>query len=210
MRKEIFLPLLLAIFVSLAIYSSCRAGVILAQNAGDVEDRLHETREKRQEIIDRQKIKRENLKERKQDVREKIATRQAEVKQRVVEKIKNVFSKILRRLNAALARLDKIAQRIAARIDKLNARGVDTSAAQSALLAAETKGSAAAVAIENAQAQIDAIDPSSASVRDAVHSARNAVASAKGALKEYHKALVEAIKKLKSAADLREGTESAD
>lgn len=210
MRKEIFLPLLLAIFVSLALYSSCTAGVILAQNPAGFEDRLHEIRQKRQEILERQKDKRENLEERKQDIREKIATKQAELRARSVEKIKSVFSKILNRLNAALARLDKIAQRIATRIDKLNERGVDTSAAQAALLAAETKGSVAAVAIDNAQAQIDAIDPASSTVKDAVHAARNAVSSAKGALKEYHKVLVEAIRKLKSAADLREGTESAD
>ena len=109
-----------------------------------------------------------------------------------------------------MARLDKIAQRIATRIDKLKARGVDTSSAESALLAAETKGLAAAAAIENAQAQIDAIDPTSASVRDAVHSARDAIGSAKKAVGEYHKALVSAIRNLKAAHDLREGTESAE
>src|SRR3989344_2830871 len=203
MRREIFLPFFLAFLVSLAIYSSCAAGLVFAQSGETVNGRLENVRERRQEILERQREKRE-------DVREKIATKQAQLRERTVLKVKSVFSKILRRYNAALARLDKIAGKIATRIDKLKARGVDTSAAEAALLNAESKGSAAAVAIDSAQAQIDAIDPSSLTVKDAVHVARNAIGDAKRALREYHKALVNAITKLKSSRDLREGTQSAN
>lgn len=210
MRKEIFFPLLLAVFISASVISSCAASLVFAEDTMRVEERLDKVRERRHEIIDRQKEKRENTQERRQDVREKIATKQAQLREISVEKIKSVFSKILQRLNAALARLDNIAKRIATRIDKLKARGVDTASAEAALLNAESKGSAAAVAIENAQAQIDAIDPSSTTVKDAVHSAKNAIGGAKQALKSYHKALVEAIKNLKAAHDLREETGSAE
>ena len=214
MRKEIFLPFLLAFLVSLTVYSLCSAGLVFAQNGETVSGRLENVRQKRQEILERQREKRqdisENIQQRRQDIREKIATKQAQLRERAVSRIKSVFSKILRRYNAALIRLDKIAGRIATRIDKLKARGVDTSAAEAALLNAESKGSAAAVAIDNAQAQIDAIDPSSLTVKDAVHVARNAISDAKRALREYHKALVDAITKLKASRDLREGTQSAN
>ncbi|OGD98133.1 hypothetical protein A3A49_01625 [Candidatus Curtissbacteria bacterium RIFCSPLOWO2_01_FULL_38_11b] len=214
MRREIILPFFLAFLASLTIYSLCSAGLVFAQTGETVQDRLENVRENRLEILGRQKQKRENIRENvqetRQDIREKVATKQAELRAKVVERIKNVFSKILRRLNAALVRLDKIAQRVATRIDKLKARGVDTSAAEAALLNAEGKGSAAAVSIENAQVQIEVIDPTSSTVRDAVHAARAAVGGAKDALKAYHKALVLAIRELKSAHDLREGTESAE
>src|SRR3990167_6924562 len=192
MRREIFLPFFLAFLVSLAIYSSCAAGLVFAQSGETVNGRLENVRERRQEILERQREKREsvreNIQQRRQDVREKIATKQAQLRERTVLKVKSVFSKILRRYNAALARLDKIAGKIATRIDKLKARGVDTSAAEAALLNAEGKGSAAAVSIENAQVQIEVIDPTSSTVRDAVHAARAAVGGAKDALKAYHKA----------------------
>ena len=214
MRREIILPFFLAFLASLTIYSLCSAGLVFAQTGETVQDRLENVRENRLEILGRQKQKRENIRENvqetRQDIREKVATKQAELRAKVVERIKNVFSKILRRLNAALVRLDKIAQRVATRIDKLKARGVDTSAAEAALLNAEGKGSAAAVSIENAQVQIEVIDPTSSTVRDAVHAARAAVGGAKDALKAYHKALVLAIRELKSAHDLREGTERAE
>ena len=165
--------------------------------------RLEELREKRDEKIG-------ELREKRAELKERIATRQAELRLRVIERIKKVFSKILARLEAALARLDKIEQRIATRIDKLKDKGVDTIAAEQQLEEAESMGAAAAQAIDDAQAAIDAIDPESSTVRDGVHAARDAQRGAKQALKNYHKALVEAIRELKAARELREATEDAD
>jgi len=215
MKKELFVPLLIAIFVSAIAISLCLASAVYAQSpiGSNVENRLQDMREKRQQAIYNREQKMDELRQRQEEkrggVEERLATREAQIKERTVSRIKHVFANILNRFNAALARLDKIAQRIATRIDKLKAKGVDTSAAEAALLRAEQKGSAAALAIANAKTQIAAID-TSLPVKDAVHSAINSVRDAKKALKDYHKALVEAIRQLKAANALREGTESAN
>ena len=170
-------------------------------------DKLREERiERRQNLIERHK----QLQKRRQESREKIATKTAEVRKRVVARIKTVFLKILGRYEAALARLDKIVQRIASRIDKLKARGVDTSQAEAALVSAEGLGANAAQSIEDAKLKVDAIDPESASVKDAVMTAKDAVKSAKQALKDYHQGLVKAIRLLKASSDLRSTEESGE
>ena len=174
------------------------------------EDRLKELRVDRQRKLEELKEKQQELLQKRQDLKEKISTRQAELRQRTVARIKSVFTKILKRYNAALARLDKIAERIATRIDKLKARGVDTTTAQAKLTEAEGLGTAAAQAIADAQAQVSAIDENSATVKDAVHTATTAMKSAKRALFDYHKGLVAAIRELKAAAALKEGTRSAE
>lgn len=177
-------------------------------------DRLSDLRELRQEKLDqireRHEERREEARQRKAEVKERVATRQAEARQKVIERIKKVFAKILKRFEAALTRLDRLAERIASRIDKLGDRGVDTSAAEKELTEAETFGAAAAQAIVDAGAAIEAIDSDNSTVRDAVHAARDEMRSAKQALKNYHKALVEAIRELKAARALREATEDAD
>lgn len=215
MKRELFVPFLLAIFVSASVVSLCSASLIYAQGTttNSVENRLQEMREKRQQILQNREQKMDELRQRQEEKRdqlkERLATREAQIRERTVNRIKQVFVNILKRFNAALGRLDKIAQRIASRIDKLKAKGVNTAGAEAALVSAEQKGSAAALAISNAKSQIDAVDASS-SVRDAVHSAVNATRDAKQALKDYHKALVEAIRQLKAANALREGSESAN
>lgn len=216
MKKELFLPFLLAIFVSASVVSLCSASLIYAQGTttNSVENRLQEMREKRAQVIQNREQKMDELRQRQEERRdqviERLATREAQIRERTVSRIKHVFANILNRFNAALGRLDKIAQRIASRIDKLKAKGVNTAGAEAALASAEQKGSAAALAISNAKSQIEAVDASSSSVRDAVHSAVNATRDAKQALKDYHKALVEALRQLKAANALREGTESAN
>ena len=212
MKKEILAPLLFAILFSASIVSLCTAGLVFAEGPGSSVERLDGLRERRMQVIQNHEQKMENLlKKQEQRIvnkQEKAATRESQLKERTVGRFKQVFGNILKRFNAALSRLDKIAQRIATRIDKLKAKGVNTAGAEAALAAAESKGSAAALAIEQAKSQIGAID-SSSSVKDAVHTAINAVRDAKLALKDYHKALVEAIRQLKAANALREGTESA-
>jgi len=205
-----FIPLILAIFIGAAAISLCSASAVRAEGLPRVEQRLEKMREHRQELVENRHQKQggvaAKIQEKREDFKQRSASKQAELKGKVVEKIKKVFLRILDRLNTAIKRLDKIADRIASRIDKLKAKGVNTSGAEAALLAAESKGSAAAVAIDNAKSQIDAIDAASSSVPDTVHTARNAVRDAKQALKDYHKSLVETIKLLKAARALREAT----
>ena len=179
-------------------------------NFNRFEDRLRELSEDRQKKLERLQEKQQELKGKRQDLKEKIATKQAELRQRTVARIKSVFTRILKRYNAALARLDKIADRIATRIDKLNARGVNTSAASARLTEAEGLATTAAQAIADAQAQVSAIDENSATVKDAVHTAVAAMRSTKKALCDYHKGLVAAIRELKAAAALKEGTGGAN
>lgn len=189
------------------ITGASSAGATIDSDLPNFRDRLSDLRELRQEKLDQIRARYE---ERREEIKEKVATRQAEARQRVVERIKKVFAKILKRFEAALTRLDRLAERIATRIDKLKDKGVDTTVAENKLAEAEAFGSAAAQAIVDSQAAIDAIDSSSTTVRDAVGAARDTVRGAKRALKNYHKALVEAIRELKAARDLREATEDAD
>jgi len=181
--------------------------------AGRVGDRLEELREQREESREINQQKLEEIKQRilqkRNEIAQKVATRQAENRERVVTRIKEVFGNILDRFNAALERLDKIAQRIASRIDKLNEKGVDTGKAEQELTEAETLGLEAENAIASASAQIEAIDTSNSSVKEAVSKSRTALKSAKVALFAYHKGLVEAIRELKASGQLRNATESA-
>lgn len=179
-------------------------------NRTTFQDRFEKLRERRIERIENLQKKHEQLLQRRQETREKIATKTAEIRKQTVSRIKSVFLKILKRYEAALARLDKIAQRIASRIDKLKERGVDTSQAEAALVSAESLGANAAQAIEDAKLKVDAIDPESASVKDAVITAKDAVKSAKQALKDYHQGLVGAIRLLKASSDLRSTEESGE
>ena len=208
MRKTL-LSVILAIF--LCVWS---VGAVLAQStntsATNAQEKLQELRLNREELKKQNQERQEQRITVRDDFKERVATKQAEVKQRVVEKIKTIFTKILERLNAALARLDKIAERIASRIDKLKAKGINTAVAEAKLAEAEKLGAAAATAIDSAQAQINAIDSSSTNVREALHAAQEAIRSARKALFDYHKALVTAIRELKAAATLREGTSEAD
>ena len=179
------------------------------QEQESFQQKLEKLRERRIEQRENLQRKHEQLLQRRQETREKIATKTAEIRKRVVSRIKTVFSNILRRYEAALTRLDKIAQRIASRIDKLKERGVDTTEAEAALVAAESLGANAAQAIEDAKLKVDSIDPESTTVKDAVMTAKDAVKSAKQALKDYHQGLVGAIRLLKASSDLR-STEGND
>jgi len=78
------------------------------------------------------------------------------------------------------------------------------------LVAAESLGATASSAIDNAKLKVDAIDPESTSVKDAVMTAKDAVKSAKQALKDYHQGLVKAIRLLKASSDLRSTEESGE
>lgn len=198
--KRSALPILLGLFLFALSISP-----VFAQNAvpgaGVVSSQLEQLREKRHEF-----------REFKKDARERVgigkaASGAAGLRQKAVEAIKTAFENILSRFDAALLRLDKIANRIAARIDKLNSKGVDTSAAKAALLNAEKSGAAAKQAIDKAKSDVSAIDTTS-TVKDAVHSAVASVKAAKGSLMSYQKALVLAVRNLKAASGLREGSES--
>lgn len=180
------------------------------QDGTSFHEKLDKLRQRRLEQRENLQERHEQLKQRRQEAKEKIATKTAEIRKRVVSRIKSVFLKILSRYEAALARLDKIAQRIASRIDKLKERGVDTKEAEAALVSAESLGANAAQAIEDAKLKVDAIDPESSSVKDAVITAKDAVKNAKQALKDYHKGLVGAIRLLKASSDLRSTEESGE
>lgn len=204
--RFLFLPIFLlffSIFTQTSLFAE--GGTTVTFN---VKDRLEQLREKRQEklekLADKRQEKIDKLESKRAEIKDKSASREAGIKQRIVEKIKKVFTKILERLQAALERLDNLAVRIATRIDKLNEKGVDTSKAETELAEAESLGAFAAQSIADAQAAVDAIDPQSTSVRDAVGLAKEAVRSAKETLSAYHKALVEALRELKAAAALRE------
>jgi len=214
MRRFIF-----AIFLAFLLFFSA-SNILYAQIDGssspDSQDqesfqgKLDKLRERRIDRKQNLEERHEKLQQNRQETREKIATKTAEIRKRVISKIKSVFLKILRRHEAALARLDKIAERIASRIDKLKERGVDTTEAETALVLTESLGAAASSAIDNAKLKVDAIDPESASVKDAVMTAKDAVKGAKQALKDYHKGLVGAIRLLKASSDLRSTEESGE
>jgi hypothetical protein len=159
--------------------------------------------------------KREDFREVKQDIKSrvgltgKVASEAAGLRQKTVSGIKVVFENILSRFDAALLRLDKIANRIASRFDKLSAGGVNTSVAQAALLNAENLGASAKKSIDKAKSNVAAIDASSTTVRDAVHTAVASVKEAKVALQAYQKSLVSALKNLKAVNNSKEGSSGA-
>ncbi|OGD88472.1 hypothetical protein A3J17_01495 [Candidatus Curtissbacteria bacterium RIFCSPLOWO2_02_FULL_40_11] len=172
--------------------------------------RLEVLREKRDEAKQRFEDKREEIRAKQDTARDKVEEKLEIAKQKIAERIQKILAIIIRRLNAALTRLDKIAERIASRIDKLQEKGVDTSAAEAQLAEAEALGAAASLAISDAVAALESIDTTDTSVREAMHEAKAAIGEAKDALKAYHKGLVEAIRELKAASNLREGTGEAD
>ena len=197
----IFLAFLLFFPVSNILYAQTDDSSSLnTQDQESFQERLDKLRERRIDGRENLQKKHEQLQQRRQETREKIATKTAEIRKQVVSRIKSVFLKILRRYEAALARLDKIAERLASRIDKLKTRGVDTSQAEEASVVAESLGLKASVAIDEAKLKVDAIDPESASVKDAVMTAKDAVKSAKQALKDYHRGLANTIVLLKASA----------
>lgn len=136
--------------------------------------------------------------------REQEASKQAEVKAKVQENLTKRLSNTKRHLNLYLERLDKIAAKIASRIVKFKAKGVDTTKAEAKLAEAKILGSSAKIAIDKA-----VLDIGSATDKASVDNAINSVKAAKTALFNYHKGLVFALRELKSAANLREGSGSA-
>lgn len=203
MRKPALLILLAA---SLFIFS---LSPVLAQSTssgepGGIRTRLELLREKREQFRETKQSVKSRI-----GINSKIASGAAGLRQKTVDGIKAAFENILSRFDAALLRLDNIANRMATRIDKLKAKGVDTVAAQAALVQAETAGANAKQAIDKAKLDIRAIDASSTTVKDVVHSAVNSVKAAKAALKSYQVALVLALRNLKSAQGLREGSTGA-
>jgi len=210
MKRFLFIAIPFLVF-SLSVFAPVYAHDVLG-NQDSAHVRLEMLREKRQEKLDQlaneRQEKLQKLQQKKDELREKIATKQAELRTRTVSRIKEVFLKILQRMETALGRLDKVADRIATRIDKLKAEGVDTTAAETQLAEAEQLGSDAGAAIDSAQGAVEAIDPDSSTVRDAVMSAKEAIMGAKQALKNYHKALMETVRELKLAKDSGEGSDS--
>lgn len=143
--------------------------------------------------------------ERREEMREKMAERRSEILKRIAERM-------VKHMELAIERMEKIATRIDARIAKLKERGVNTAASEALLATAREKLNAAGAAVANAKAEManalavadvdadgdgkmDKVDPGK-KVREFLTTARNAV-------KDAHRALVEAIKSLKSSAELR-------
>lgn len=174
----------------------------VAQRLGHVEE-LHE---RTQELREQKKLE---ISEHQATKRAEIASKVADLRSRVIENIKKVFTRILDRTMAALNRLNKIVDRINSRIAKLKSKGVNTSAAETALANCNNNQKVAAVAaIADAKTKVAAINPASTNVRDAVHTANSSVRAAKRALHEYHKCLVEVTRMLKAASP-KEATGSA-
>lgn len=143
--------------------------------------------------------------ERREEMQEKMAERRSEILKRIAERM-------IKHLELAIERMEKIAERVDSRIAKLKERGVNTAASEALLTTAREKITAAKTAVANAKAEManalavadvdadgdgkmDKVDPGK-KVRDFLATARNAV-------KDAHRALVEAIKSLKSSAELR-------
>lgn len=178
----------------------------VAEHQEEVQEHVQGLRNRSQELREQRRAERT---ERQATRRAEIASKVAELRTRVIEHIKKVFSRILDRTMAALDRLNKIVDRINSRIAKLKSKGVNTSAAETALANCNNNQKVAAVAaIADAKAKVAAIDSSSANVRDAVHTANSAMRAAKRALHEYHKCLVEVTRMLKAASP-KEATGSA-
>jgi len=206
-----FRTLILTAFIFSMVVTPAIAHADDEDGIDNAQHRLEDQREKRDEVRQRQQDRREEIGQKREEARSNRAEEKLEIaKQKIAERIKKIFAVILRRLNAALVRLDRIAERVATRIDKLNERGVNTTAAEEALVSAEVLGARAAQAVGQASAAVEAIDTTDLSVREAMHAAKDAIGVAKDALKAYHKGLVAAIRELKASAALREATEGAE
>ena len=142
------------------------------------------------------------------EVKEKVASRRAGVQARQVQHIKDIFGKILTRYEAALNRFEKFFTRIDSRIAKLKAKGVDTSKAETALVAARAQYEVAKAAVADAKAKIAAIDPATTK-REAIKEAVVTLRTAKREIQRLHKALANTVVELKAAHSLRTATGSA-
>ncbi len=203
MKKSALLILLVVSIFAFSLTPVFAQSTFGEENGG-VRARLEVLREKREEF---RQLK-QNVKSQ-VGLNGKVASEAAGIRQKTVSGIKAVFENILSRFDTALLRLDNIANRIASRLDKLSAGGVNTSAAQAALLNAENLGASAKKSIDKAKSDVAAIDASSATVRDAVHTAVASVRDAKVALQSYHKSLVTALRNLKSLNNSKEGSSGA-
>lgn len=196
MNKKIVVPLIFVVFIlTLLIVPNLGQG-ISAQNPLIAPSKLEETRGGQQIIKDQRKETGEQ------------STRQAQLRQRVIERIKKVFEKILNRFQAALNRLDKISEKIQSRINKLKDKGVDVANVQSMLDSCGAKRSAAEAAIADAKSEVNAIDPGSSTVKQAVKTAVSAIHSVKKAIFNYHKCLVDVTRSLKATS--KEASGEAD
>ncbi|OGZ11551.1 MAG: hypothetical protein A3C93_00930 [Candidatus Lloydbacteria bacterium RIFCSPHIGHO2_02_FULL_54_17] len=144
--------------------------------------------------------------ERKEEMREKMAERRSAILQRIAERM-------IRHMEAAIERMEKIATRIDSRIAKLKERGVNTAASEALLATARQKLAAATTAVESAKgamatalavADVDADGDGKMDKVDPGKTVREFLTTARNAVKDAHRALVEAIKSLKSSAELRD------
>lgn len=182
-------------------------GVVYAENStlGDIRD---QRQEKKSELIEKKQEVKEKKQEVRQTVKDKEASRRAEINQKAKEAVLKRLGNISKHLNAYLKRLDKIASKIENRVAKLKEKGVDTSKAEKELAEARVLGEAAKVAVDKAVGDIGSI-PESADIKTLLEGIKSSIKSAKDALFAYHKGLVEAVRELKAAKELREGSAGA-
>ncbi|KKU79691.1 MAG: hypothetical protein UY04_C0004G0020 [Parcubacteria group bacterium GW2011_GWA2_47_7] len=141
------------------------------------------------------------------EVKDRVEERKAEMKQRAQERrseiLKRMADKMVGRIEAAITRLSKLADRVDSRIAKLKEKGIDTSAAEGAIIIARTKLTEASTAVSEAKAEVDGAvvnaDASDATTEvDAGKPVREALEKARDAVTLAHKALVDAVKALKA------------
>lgn len=157
----------------------------------------------------REQVKNET--ENRGELKVKTASVSAELRQKKGGAIKLALSVIVRRLFAANERLDKISDRIQIRINKLKDKGVDVSAAQSALDGCKVKAQSAKSAVADAGSKVNAIDTSSSGISDQVKAARSAIATAKQSVVDYYKCLGGILKTVRtmSPEDMQESSKES-
>lgn len=145
------------------------------------------------------------IEERKAEMREKMVERRSEI-------LKRIAGKMIEQMERAIERMGKLADRIDSRIAKLKERGVNTAASEALLATARQKLATGSTAVANAKAamgtalavaDVDADGDGKMDKVDPGKTVREFLAAARNAVKDAHRALVEAVKSLKSSAELR-------
>ncbi len=137
--------------------------------------------------------------------------RRAMLSERAQERITNLAANISNRMDAAVLRLTQIIDRLTERAYELNARGVDTDAAEGHLADAQTAVDAAAALIADIDEQVAAMTGSEspkedwAAVRTTFESTKAELMKARDALR----AAVAALKEAVAGADLGTGVSDA-
>ena len=188
------------------------------------EERPAGTEAVREKIQEREAISEERQAEREANQEERVETRESLAEERQIirderrvvlqaeaqARITNLAANISNRIDAAIVRMQNIIDRIETRIDKLEERGVDTSAAASALAEAQISVDAAKLSVANIDAEV-ALALSSEDVRSTWSTVKTSFGTIRDLLKDAHANLRVCVSELKKAVtEFQEGYVAAE